>query len=571
MDSPPCRCADPGYCPRYGREMAGRLLALCQTRSDYRRLWDGQGTTNGFLSEARSPWPLLSPDLPAEAVQELLPLPARPQPDGWWLWANVQQAQRGLAAARRAAPPPYPGPTDGRGIIVIGGGKYFPAAYVTLRVLRHVGCRLPVQLWHLAGEVDDGWRAALESLGVTCVDADALARTRPFRFLHGHWWKGWQLKAYALAHCPFREVLLLDADSYPTRDPTFLFDLPAYRERGAIFWPDGLAAASLLTQAHLAVFAAGLGEVVPTESGQVLIDRASCWRELALALHYNAQADFTYRILYGDKDLLPLAWAMHGRPYVRLWPSCGAARNTILQYDDRGSVLFQHRALDKFRLGPTDFFSTRQHGPQNEFVPNLVHEEFCFQALGELADGWDSWWHGLVRRWHPDDPYRPEEEFRRYYQVKHEVAARLRPGRIAEIGVRAGYSAFAFLTAVPQAAYVGLDADLPAHGGVPGFMDHARAMLRGFNATLTRADTRTLASLPGRFDLVHVDGDHSHAGCLHDLELAARAAPQVLVDDYDFIPDVRRACHDFLAAHPGISAEYLDDGLRGNLLLTIPG
>jgi hypothetical protein len=567
MDAPPCQCHTPGFCPRYGRNMDGRLLTLCRTRPDYRRLWDG---ADGRVPESRVPWPMLSPDMPVEVVRELLPLPPRPQPDGWWGWENVQEAQRRLAAARAAAVPPYPGPAAGRGVIVIGGGKYFPAAYVTLRVLRHVGCRLPLQLWHLAGELDDGWRQALEPLDVACVDADALARTHPFRFLHGHWWKGWQLKAYALAHCPFREVLLLDADSYPTRAPEFLFDLPAYREHGAVFWPDGPAANGLLGPDKMAVFGLGPHEGRPTESGQVLLDRRACWRELSLALHYNAQADFTYRILYGDKDTFPVAWKALGRPHGRLWPECGFSSNTILQYDHRGAVLFQHRALDKFRLEATEFLSTPQYHTENQYTPTLVHEDFCFQALADLQARWSSWWHSLVRRWHPTDPYRPTEDFRRHYQVKHEVATRLRPQRIAEIGVRAGYSAFAFLSAVPQASYVGLDADRGEYGGVIGYVDHTRQSLRGFRVTLMRADTQQLHALPGRFDLVHVDGDHSRAGCLHDLGLAARAASHVLVDDYDFLPEVRRACHDFLAAHPSVTAEYIDDGLRGNLLLTIP-
>jgi predicted O-methyltransferase YrrM len=155
--------------------------------------------------------------------------------------------------------------------------------------------------------------------------------------------------------------------------------------------------------------------------------------------------------------------------------------------------------------------------------------------------------------------------------VKADVAARLRPRRIAEIGVRAGCSAFAFLSAVPGASYLGVDADVAAHGGIPGFLRHARAVLDGLDATLLRADTRRLEALPGRFDSVHVDGDHSYAGCLHDLGLAARAAPHILVDDYDSHPEVRQACHTFLAAHPAARAEYLDDGLRGNLLLTLPG
>ena len=49
---------------------------------------------------------------------------------------------------------------------------------------------------------------------------------------------GWELKPYAVMHSRFREVLLLDADNVPVRDPSFLFDRPEYRDTGALFWPD---------------------------------------------------------------------------------------------------------------------------------------------------------------------------------------------------------------------------------------------------------------------------------------------------------------------------------------------
>jgi hypothetical protein len=513
--------------------------------------------------------PEFAPGMPVETLRRLLPLPPRPQPDGWWRWPNVQEAQRQLASEFIAHIPPFPGKCAGRGIVIVGGGKYAASAYVTVRVLRHVGCRLPIQLWHLAGEMDAGMRRLLACFDVSCVDADEEAWRRPYRFLDGHWWKGWQLKPYAILRCPFREVLLLDADCYPTRDPEYLFSWPGYRTCGAVFWADSEVGRSLFTPQLIQTFGVEPDGTLPIESGQILIDKERCWRELNLALHYNAQADYTYRLLHGDKDTFPLAWKRLGRGFASPWPICDWDTHTILQYDGEGRVLFQHRAQDKFTLAPTDFPSTYQLYPGNHYHPRLVHEEFCFQVLDELRVNWLSWWHELVRLWHPEDPYRPTEEFRRHYQVKYDLALRLRPRRIAEIGVRAGYAAFAFLSAVGEACYLGLDADLPIHGGIPGFFSYARTVLAEFDATLLHMDTRRMEALPGRFDLVHVDGDHSYAGCLHDLGLAARAANHVLVDDYDSLAEVRQACRTFLVEHHDISAEYIDDGLRGNLLLTV--
>ena len=49
---------------------------------------------------------------------------------------------------------------------------------------------------------------------------------------------GWEAKAYAILHCPFEEVLLLDADIVPVRDPSFLFDSDEYQRSGSVLWPD---------------------------------------------------------------------------------------------------------------------------------------------------------------------------------------------------------------------------------------------------------------------------------------------------------------------------------------------
>ena len=327
-------------------------------------------------------FPVLTPQTPVSWVRRLLDLPPAPQPEGWWRWANVQEAYRRAAAdhIRRAAASLG---GEGRGVVVVGGGNYFASAYVAIRILRHVGCRLPVELWHLAGEIDEPRRRLLRPYEVECVDADAVAVRHPYRFLEGHWWKGWQLKPYALAHSRFREVLFLDADSYPTRDPSFLFDWDPYRQHGAIFWPDCGTSAHLLPSEKWHIFGTELREP-PFESGQMVIDKGRCEAELQLTLWYNAHADFVYRVLWGDKDTFNMAWRRLGRDYAMPRPTCGWDTHTILQYGPDGEVLFQHRCQDKFCLGSETFASTYQPFAGNYYNPRLVHESLCFRFLEEL-------------------------------------------------------------------------------------------------------------------------------------------------------------------------------------------
>jgi hypothetical protein len=332
-------------------------------------------------------YPVVTPLTPAARVREMLDLPPREQQHGWWSWANVQEALRQGASAAIADASPYPGGYAGRGVVIAGGGKYFASAYVTIRVLRHVGCRLPIQLWHLAGEMDEPMRQLLAPFDVTCVDADAFAERRPFRFVHGHWWKGWQLKPYAVAHSPFREVLYLDADCYPTRAPEFLFDWPPYRQHGAIFWPDLSSSHGLLPANSWEVFGTTPGGL-PLESGQFVIDKEQCWPQLQLTLWYNARADLLYRLLWGDKDTFNIAWRRLGKEFSMPCRHCGWETHTILQYGPDEQVLFQHRCQDKFRLSGDGFVTSRQTYAANLFQPRLLHEDLCFGFLEELRLAW---------------------------------------------------------------------------------------------------------------------------------------------------------------------------------------
>src|SRR5882724_4019955 len=95
----------------------------------------------------------------------------------------------------------YPG-GKGRGIVVVGGGRYLASAYLCLRHLRDRGCSLPVQLWHLGpAEIPDFWVRLARPLDVSMVDALRALGARDFRRLGG-----WECKIHAIAGCPFEEV-----------------------------------------------------------------------------------------------------------------------------------------------------------------------------------------------------------------------------------------------------------------------------------------------------------------------------------------------------------------------------
>ncbi len=285
---------------------------------------------------------------------------------------TLSSARDALEAFLQHAPRP-PASYRGRGVVICGGGaRYFANAWVCLNRLRALGCRLPIQLWHLGRhEMDPEMERLVTPLHVECVDASRIRRRHPVRQL-----EAWGLKPYAILFCPFREVLLIDADNVPVRDPTYLFDIPPFRESGALFWPDH----SRFRQAGPVWRSCGLE--LPSEpefeSGQIVVDKARCWSALRLALWFNEHSDFYYRYLHGDKDTFSLA-------FRRLETACRLVPHPpqtfpggMYQHDFDGRRLFQHRTLSKWTL--------TWH---NRRIPGFQFEDECFADLDRLRQSWD--------------------------------------------------------------------------------------------------------------------------------------------------------------------------------------
>ena len=265
--------------------------------------------------------------------------------------------------------PQYPGGFRGRGIVICAGGvKYFTNAWVCIQMLRRLGCRLPIQIWHLGPEeLDDPMRRLIAPLGVECVDAFAIRKKHPCRLLNG-----WELKPYSMVHSPFREVLLLDADNVPVRDPEFLFNTPQFRQTGALFWPD-IDTSRMPARAWRFC---GLDELDEPafESGQIVIDKQRCWRPLRLSLWFNEYSDFWYQHMHGDKETFHLAWRKLAAPF-----SMPDHRPIgMRQHDFEGRLLFLHRNTDKW-----------SPHLDNRSIPGFRFEKECRKFLRQLRRNWD--------------------------------------------------------------------------------------------------------------------------------------------------------------------------------------
>jgi hypothetical protein len=284
-------------------------------------------------------------------------------------------------AVRNAGP--YPSHRfRGQGIVICAGGpRLFTCVWVLVRILRDVvRSTLPIQVWHRgAPEMDTLMRSLLEQRGAEIVDACGIdPQHAPPR--------GWALKPFAILHSPFQEVVFLDADNIPLVDPATLFDLPPYRETGAVFWPDlnPIPAESPIWE----ICRVPYRNEPSFESGQIVLDKACCWKPLRLTMHLNDRTDFYYRHLYGDKDTFHMAWRFFDQPFSmtpyppRLIPDDRSDPLFYLSFvleqrDFRGRTIFQHRNTPKFILLG-----------RNPRYPGFRHEKESFDFLDELALLW---------------------------------------------------------------------------------------------------------------------------------------------------------------------------------------
>jgi alpha 1,2-mannosyltransferase len=267
-----------------------------------------------------------------------------------------------------------------RGIVMVVYPKLLQSVHAHIRLLRGYGCTLPVEMWFLETEMGTNpldYSRILQSL---MKDYGPVT----LRGISDELVVGFTSKVYALAHSDLDQLLFLDADNAPVKDPTYLFDTPEFLNTGALFWPDfwnpantifNIKATSLIWELVGTEFV----DMFEQESGQLMLDR----RRTAVALHVTQFLAMRQprhferlRLSYGDKDLFRLAWLKTKTPFhmivtppaaagmVRAKQYCGM---TMVQYDTRGEVIFLHRNGKKLS-GEEDLEKDHTWGHMQSFI-----------------------------------------------------------------------------------------------------------------------------------------------------------------------------------------------------------
>ena len=190
---------------------------------------------------------------------------------------------------------------DGRGVVIVGGsGKFRTPFWVALHALRRTGCTLPVELWFPEGELPTcSDKKILRDLGATVrsfnefnnndritLDDGSRVRNRKLSLSR------FMFKSFALMFSSFSEILMIDADNVPIKNPEFLFSSEMYVEHGAIFWQDYWLQSS--APETYVIFGNATRMTNTHESGQMVVNKEKHWNALWLNLYMNSFNNFFY-------------------------------------------------------------------------------------------------------------------------------------------------------------------------------------------------------------------------------------------------------------------------------------
>lgn len=243
-----------------------------------------------------------------------------------------------------------------KGIVICGGGKYLPSLYVSVKGLRYFNCNLPISIFHYGNkEISFLQKKYFKELNVNFFDVLEMKKKYPFRKLNSY-----SIKIFSLCYSNYENILLLDADNCVLKNPDFIFNSNEYNKHNCIFFKDAFHLENekkyYLNEDVCKNFNLKFEKQESIDSGQIYINKIKKSKELQLVKWWNEFNDYSYKILWGDKDLYLLSFKQLNSDYFinKYEP---IRDNGLLQFDLNGNLLFSHRCgeIAKFKNGKNIF------------------------------------------------------------------------------------------------------------------------------------------------------------------------------------------------------------------------
>ena len=235
-----------------------------------------------------------------------------------------------------------------RGIIIPCPSKYELICLNNVKTLRtQLNNELPIEIWEIGDEISPGVRKQFESIkDCTFENVNNYADSNP------NHWKGFQIKAFAIYHTKFDEVILCDADVTFFKNPEIIYNDENYIRTGAYFFKDlerwifhdlrynapdkfssiefynmrkGFIHSLIPKKTNLfpKEWAYLYEDKIPTvqvkeslqESGVVYIDKTRHKQSIIHIYTINYNHNETYKYVWGDKETFWIACVMSNTPF----------------------------------------------------------------------------------------------------------------------------------------------------------------------------------------------------------------------------------------------------------------
>lgn len=293
---------------------------------------------------------------------------------------------------------------QGCSIVTSVYGAEIASGYVLMCELARLGNVLPIEIFYRDGELTEQQIELLISPDPHRISVHKIkGNAKDFTTIYGTK-AGWSTKIYAIFESSYNQILWLDSDCFPIRNPEFLFGDKEFSSKGSLFWRDVFStdrANRYYDDAPLwKVFRVSPNDAEPFEAGQLLLDKTKCWSQFSLVKHYADNCEYYYHF-GGDTETFRMAWQHHAErnggyhsylnyhanptvvPYgfMPYGPFHKGVPNqygkwgggtVMVQRDRDGKELFNHRNIHKLTIG------------NNVYNPDIINEDQYHQHVDAL-------------------------------------------------------------------------------------------------------------------------------------------------------------------------------------------
>ncbi|MCJ1447985.1 MAG: hypothetical protein MMC23_008498 [Stictis urceolatum] len=280
-----------------------------------------------------------------------------------------------------------------RGIVVTAGGKYLPLVVISLRIMKRIGNSLPMEVFlETAAEYESHvCETVLPSLNARCVILSEIMDP----VAHPIVLKSYQLKAFALLFSSFEEVMFLDADAWPTQNPSPLFESKPFTSTGLVTWPDFWAISP--SKYYYAISNSSPPEMTKrasSETGEILVSKRTHEKTLLLASYYNYFGPSVYYTIFsqgaageGDKETFLAAADVLEEPYYAVSEVIVAIGHTVDEKQGwSGSAMVQFDPREDFALTQAGKWRVRDKSVAPRPKPMFIHANFPKLNPGTIYD-----------------------------------------------------------------------------------------------------------------------------------------------------------------------------------------